>query len=60
MIKAGLTDAAMSLLYEEARQNYLRGLYPCSDQDMAALASIMMHILHGSYDAKKDKAHLAK
>jgi Krev interaction trapped protein 1 len=60
MIKAGLNDAAMTLLYEEARHNYLRGLYPCSDEDTIALAGIMMYILHGSYDAKKDKAHLAK
>ena len=60
MIKAKLTDAVMTLLYEEARHNYLRGLYPCSDQDTAALAGIMMQIVHGNYDSKKDKAHLAK
>uniref|UniRef100_A0A9J2P047 FERM domain-containing protein n=1 Tax=Ascaris lumbricoides TaxID=6252 RepID=A0A9J2P047_ASCLU len=42
-----LTPMALSLLYEEARHNYLKGLYPCSDSDVALLASIILHIIYG-------------
>ncbi|VDD87534.1 unnamed protein product [Enterobius vermicularis] len=48
---AKLTPDALSLLYSEAQQNYMKGLYPCSDQDVAQLASIILQIIHGkSYE----------
>ncbi|VDN31400.1 unnamed protein product, partial [Gongylonema pulchrum] len=43
-----MTPMALSLLYEECRQNYLSGLYPCSSRDVHSLAAIMLHIIHGS------------
>ncbi|VDN92665.1 unnamed protein product [Brugia pahangi] len=42
-----LTPMALSLLYEECRLNYLKGLYPCSDHDLTSLAAIMLHIIYG-------------
>ncbi|VDK43447.1 unnamed protein product [Anisakis simplex] len=43
-----LTPMALSLLYEEARHNYMKGLYPCADGDIALLASIILRIIHGN------------
>uniref|UniRef100_H2ZLC6 FERM domain-containing protein n=1 Tax=Ciona savignyi TaxID=51511 RepID=H2ZLC6_CIOSA len=43
------------LLYEEARAQVLRGLYPCLDQVAVAMAAVVMRILHGPFDAKKHK-----
>uniref|UniRef100_A0A915PUW4 FERM domain-containing protein n=1 Tax=Setaria digitata TaxID=48799 RepID=A0A915PUW4_9BILA len=45
---AVLTPMALSLLYEECRVNYLKGLYPCSDSDLTSLAAIMLHIIYGA------------
>ncbi|EFO17780.1 hypothetical protein LOAG_10720, partial [Loa loa] len=39
---------ALSLLYDECRLNYLKGLYPCSDHDLISLAAIMLHIIYGA------------
>ncbi|VDM97215.1 unnamed protein product [Thelazia callipaeda] len=39
---------ALSLLYDECRYNYLKGLYWCSDRDLISLAAIMLQIVYGS------------
>ena len=46
---------SIHLLYEEARTQVLRGLYPCSDRVAVAMSSIVMRIMHGPYDAKRHK-----
>ena len=46
---------SIHLLYEEARTQVLRGLYPCSDQVALAMAAIVMRIMHGPFDTKKHK-----
>ncbi|XP_078493622.1 krev interaction trapped protein 1-like [Ciona intestinalis] len=43
------------LLYEEARAQVLRGLYPSLDQVAIAMAAVVMRIIHGPYDHKKHK-----
>ncbi|KAL3999126.1 Ankyrin repeats (many copies) family protein [Acanthocheilonema viteae] len=46
---AALTPMALSLLYDECRLNYLKGLYPCSDHDLTSLAAIMLHVIYGAH-----------
>ncbi|XP_076823158.1 krev interaction trapped protein 1-like isoform X2 [Clavelina lepadiformis] len=46
---------SIHLLYEEARVQVLRGLYPCSDQVAIAMAAVGMRILFGPHDPKKHK-----
>ncbi|VDM96547.1 unnamed protein product [Onchocerca ochengi] len=45
---AVLTPMALSLLYDECRLNYLKGLYPCSNHDLTSLAAIMLHTIYGA------------
>ena len=47
---------AISLLYEEAHAQVLRGLYTCSDQVAIAMASIVLRINYGPFDMKKPKS----
>ena len=55
-IEEEVTDlTSIQLLYEEARTQVLRGLYPCSDQVALAMAAIVMRILYGPFDSKKHK-----
>lgn len=51
---------AVSLLFHEAHDNYIKSNYPCSDQEAAILAAIFMQYLHGDYEGRKTKAYLAK
>lgn len=55
-----LTDTALALLFHEAHQNFLRGLYPCDDHGIVMLAANVMQILHGDYDSKRDKLFLSR
>lgn len=56
-IEEKVTDiSSIRLLYEEARAQVIRGLYPCSDEVAIAMGSIVMRILHGPFDQKKHKS----
>lgn len=39
---------AINLLYHEAKQNYIKAMYPCKDQDVLVLTSLLLYISHGS------------
>ncbi|KAK0422009.1 hypothetical protein QR680_007310 [Steinernema hermaphroditum] len=45
--KARLNERALILLYEEARENFLKGLYFCNDSDTFLLAAILTRIIFG-------------
>ncbi|TKR95099.1 hypothetical protein L596_009314 [Steinernema carpocapsae] len=45
--KARLNERALILLYEEARENFLKGLYFCNDGDTFLLAAILTRIIFG-------------
>lgn len=46
---------AINMLFQECHLNFLKGMYPCSDDTALSLAGIYMQILYGDYDAKKQK-----
>lgn len=50
---------AINLLFHEAYHNYIRSLYPCSDQDTVIMGGILMQLNHGDYDARKAKSFFA-
>jgi hypothetical protein len=50
------SSAAHTLLYHEAVNNYLAGLYPCSRDDVILLGALILQILHGKYTSSKDDA----
>ena len=39
---------AINLLYHEAKQNYIKAMYPCKEQDVLVLTSLLLYINHGS------------
>uniref|UniRef100_A0A1I7Y7B8 FERM domain-containing protein n=1 Tax=Steinernema glaseri TaxID=37863 RepID=A0A1I7Y7B8_9BILA len=45
--KAPLNERALILLYEEARENFLKGLYFCNDNDTILLAALLTRIIFG-------------
>ncbi|KHJ85425.1 hypothetical protein OESDEN_14849 [Oesophagostomum dentatum] len=47
-LRASNNEFGLSLLYDEARQNFLGGYYPCSEKDAAHLAAISTRILYGN------------
>jgi hypothetical protein len=42
------SSAAISLLYGEAEQNFLRGFYLCNEKSYVQLAAIILHRLYGA------------
>lgn len=58
--KIRLNDVALGLLFHEAHHNYIRGLYPCREQDDVFLAAIYLQIIRGNYDPKADKQFLSR
>lgn len=45
---------AINLLYHEAKQNYIKAMYPCKEQDVLVLTSLLLYINHGgSHSAAK-------
>ena len=50
---------AINLLYHEAKQNYLKAMYPCKEQDVLVLTSLLLYIKHGSSPSAA-KAFLSK
>ena len=49
-------EAVLRLLYGEARQNILAGVYPCKVEDAVVLAGMQTQILHGDYDRDRHQA----
>uniref|UniRef100_A0A8L8K034 FERM_M domain-containing protein n=1 Tax=Heligmosomoides polygyrus TaxID=6339 RepID=A0A8L8K034_HELPZ len=45
---AGCNEFGLTLLYDEARQNFLKGFYPCKEKDTVHLAAISTRILYGN------------
>ncbi|KAK6043686.1 hypothetical protein COOONC_18807 [Cooperia oncophora] len=45
---AGCNEFGLTLLYDEARQNFLKGYYPCKEKDIVHLAAISTRILYGN------------
>ncbi|CAJ0944130.1 unnamed protein product, partial [Mesorhabditis belari] len=46
--KVKMNDRVVTLLYEEARQLFLKGFYPCNEKDAAKLAAYSIAIIYGS------------
>ncbi|VDO36375.1 unnamed protein product [Haemonchus placei] len=46
--EAGCNEFGLTLLYDEARQNFLKGYYPCKEKDTVYLAAISTKILYGN------------
>jgi FERM central domain len=49
-LQARKNPEVISLLYAEAEQNFLNGLYPCSEKCYVQLAAIILQRLYGSSD----------
>uniref|UniRef100_UPI00358F0CA9 krev interaction trapped protein 1 isoform X2 n=1 Tax=Myxine glutinosa TaxID=7769 RepID=UPI00358F0CA9 len=47
--------AAIEVLFEEARGNLLKGMYPCSSQETVRLSALLLLINYGEYDGHKHK-----
>ncbi|KAK6728194.1 hypothetical protein RB195_005691 [Necator americanus] len=54
-IKASNNEFGLSLLYDEARQNFLKGYYPCKEKDTIYLAAVSTRILYGNSTKLSDK-----
>nr|XP_039252037.1 krev interaction trapped protein 1-like [Styela clava] len=55
-VEENVTDhMAILLLYEEAKVQFLQGMYPCSDEVAVAMAAITTRITYGPFDSKKHK-----
>lgn len=48
MLQASCNEFGLTLLYDEARQNFLKGFYPCKEKDTVHLAAISTRILYGN------------
>ncbi|XP_069770486.1 krev interaction trapped protein 1 isoform X1 [Narcine bancroftii] len=46
---------AILILFDEARNSLLKGLYPCADSQLIILAGLLLQIIYGNYDSKKHK-----
>uniref|UniRef100_V9KH42 KRIT1, ankyrin repeat-containing n=1 Tax=Callorhinchus milii TaxID=7868 RepID=V9KH42_CALMI len=46
---------AILILFDEARNNLLKGFYPCSDTQLITLAGLLLQIIYGNYESKKHK-----
>ncbi|KXS22365.1 hypothetical protein M427DRAFT_50695 [Gonapodya prolifera JEL478] len=46
-------EAAVRLLFGEARRNVLAGRYPCAVEDACVLAGVQMQLRHGDFDPRK-------
>ncbi|MEE6466638.1 hypothetical protein FKM82_007013 [Ascaphus truei] len=51
---------AILILFDEARYNLLKGFYPSPDAKLITLASLLLHIVYGSYESKKHKQGFLK
>ncbi|CAJ0592805.1 unnamed protein product [Cylicocyclus nassatus] len=58
-LQAKSDEFGMTLLYEEARQNFLNGYYPCNEEDIIYLAAVSTKILYGNV-TKSDKLDLSR
>ncbi|WKX90893.1 hypothetical protein Q1695_009612 [Nippostrongylus brasiliensis] len=47
-LQAACDEFGLTLLYDEARQNFLKGYYPCQEKDTVHLAAISAKILYGN------------
>ncbi|KAK5972987.1 Krev interaction trapped protein 1, partial [Trichostrongylus colubriformis] len=47
-LKTTCSEFGLTLLYDEARQNFLKGYYPCKEKDVVHLAAISTKILYGN------------
>ncbi|KAH7728676.1 krev interaction trapped protein 1-like isoform 1 [Aphelenchoides avenae] len=52
------SSVAISLLYGEAEQNFLRGLYICNEKSYVQLAAIILHRLYGAEQTNIDTSVL--
>ena len=50
---------AIRLLFHEARINYIDAFYPCKEQDVLILASILLYLDHGGNDVSAVKRFLS-
>ncbi|VDP27528.1 unnamed protein product [Soboliphyme baturini] len=50
-----LNESALALLFHEAHSNFVKGLYPCENQDVIYLSAVVIQIIHGDFDSKKDR-----
>lgn len=50
---------AINLLYHEAKQNYVKAMYPCKEQDVFVLTSLLLYISHGNSHSAA-KSYLSK
>lgn len=58
-LQASCNEFGLTLLYDEARQNFLKGFYPCKEKDTVHLAAISTRILYGNTTKMSEKPELS-